>query len=529
MYESNSEQLRAQLAAAPKQPGVYHFRDADGVTLYIGKAVNLFNRSRSYFLNYRKLDPRLQLMVEAADSVEYVTVENELEALLLEANLIKKYEPRYNVRMTDDKTYIWVKVFTQMDYPTVRIVRKRLSDGADYFGPYPETTPVRRMLRNLRKLFPYRTCDGKLILLEDGSVSPTENKPCFYYHLGLCSGACIGKQSREDYRKIINALKQFLRSEHKDLKQQLRGQMEAFSEARQYEDAALVRDQLRDLEYISQPSRIDDQMDEIELKQLEGNAVQLLVKELTQLGFNFGTPEELASEEYAQQFKAECYDISNIQGTNAVAAMTVAVGGKLQRQLYRKFKIKTKDTPDDFAMLQETLTRRFSHFLDSEKLAKPDESFNQLPQLLVIDGGKGQLSAVMQILAELWPQLPLPAGMTEIPVIGLAKKLEEIIYLRNGEFGSLKLRRRSPALKMLQRLRDEAHRFGITYHRKLRQHGMTASALDEIVGVGEVTKKRLIQAFGSSAGVKRAGIAEIRAIVRNKKLADQIKAALRTK
>lgn len=530
MYENIPPAIATQLAQAPKKPGVYIFRDQADEVIYVGKAVNLLNRSRSYFINYQRLDPRIQLMVDAARTLEYLVVDSEVEALILETNLIKKYLPKYNVMGTDDKNYLWVKIHSAKDFPIVQFVREKKEDGADYFGPFPDKAPVKRMLKHLRRIFHYRTCTR---IIEERElrggqkiIYSSDPKPCLYFHLGLCSAPCTTTISKVDYRQDINNLKRFFRSEQAELKKQFEQEMKELAQQQKFEQAAAVRDQLKDLEYLTKYTFVKDNFDDELLKQQKEevaiSGVKELVTRLETAGLVINTSTE------PEQFRIECYDISNIQGTNATSAMVVAIGGKPVSLLYRKFKIRSKSTPDDFAMLEETLARRLKYLVPSlaAKLKKQDESFIQMPQLLVIDGGKGQLSSVLQVLNQYEAKYQL-----SLPAIGLAKKQEEIVIPQyDGEgklsFRLLKINRRSPALKILQQIRDEAHRFGLGYHRLLRSKGMAYSQLDLIPGVGEVTRKRLILAFGSIAGVKKAKLEDIVSVVKNRNTAYKIKKLL---
>jgi excinuclease ABC subunit C len=513
MYEKISTTLQDQLKAAPKLPGVYMFFSESGERLYIGKTVNLYNRSNSYFQNYQRLDPRLQLMVENAYRVEYITVDNEVEALLLETNLIKKYDPKYNVLLTDDKNYVWVKIFSKMDFPIIKIVREKFDDGADYFGPYPAKRPILRLLKGIRRLFPYRSCT-RVIEMRGDEIYSSNPKPCLYYDLGLCNAPCTKNIPVKEYRQMVSALKRFLRSEHDDLKKELEQSMRELSAVMEYEAAAKARDRLRDLQYLTQFSLVDEGVDDDSIRQRQSQRESTGLKTLLERLEIDPASKDLSG------FRIECYDISNIQGTNATAAMVVSLGGKLSKSDYRKFKIKTKDSPDDFAMLQETLTRRLKYLLEDGS-SQSNSSFNNWPGLIVIDGGKGQLSSVVEILNSYGGQI------SQIPVVGLAKKDEEIflpVAQAGGQLGfkRVKLSRHSPALHIVQQLRDEAHRFGLGYHRTLRSKAMIANPLDDIPGVGEVTKKNLLLAFGSIAGIKKASVADIEAVVRNKSTARKI-------
>lgn len=529
--------IAKKFAKAPKKPGVYIYRDANNEVIYVGKAVNLSNRSRSYFVNYKRLDPRIQLMVDNARDIEYLTVDSEVEALILETNLIKKYLPKYNVMGTDDKNYLWVKIDTNKDFPIVRFVREKHDDGADYFGPFPDKAPIKRMLKTVRRIFPYRTCsrvieERPVVNAKAGSdasavkVYSSDTKPCLYFHLGLCAAPCTTALSKDEYRQSINNLKRFFRSEHAALKKQLEQEMKELSGNQNYEKAAVVRDQLKDLEYLTKYTLVRDNFDDVILKQQKQQVAQQgvveLVSRLEAAGLVVNKSTASAS------YRIECYDISNIQGSNATSAMVVSIGGKPVSKLYRKFKIKTKTTPDDFAMLKETLNRRLKYLVPAlvNKVKKRDESFEQMPDLLVIDGGKGQLSSVLKVMNEYEAYYGL-----SIPTIGLAKKQEEIfIPSYDGEgklsFKVVHISKRSPALRILQQIRDEAHRFGLGYHRLLRSKGMTYSQLDLIPGVGEVTRKRLILAFGSVDGIRKAKLADIEAVIKNRNTAYKIKKLL---
>jgi excinuclease ABC subunit C len=533
MYKNIPAPLRKQLDSAPKNPGVYMFRNEKHEVIYVGKAVNLANRSRSYFANFKRLDPRIQTMVKEACDIDYLVVDNEVEALLLESNLIKKYVPYYNRVGKDDKSYLWIKIFSQMDFPRVTTVREKQNDGSDYFGPYPNVMPVRRMLKYLRKIFKYRTSTRTVEVRKNKQgknyVYTSDPSPCFYYHLGLCSGACMGKQSKSEYRKQINDLKKFLRSEHQDLKKKYKKQMQNFAQNKQYEKAAEMRDKLFDLEYITKYSLIDESIDDITLKQRQISTNQQGIIELVK---KLKIPKLHVNKQTVKRFRIECYDISNIQGTNATSSMVVSVGGSLQNNQYRKFKIRSKQSPDDFLMLQETLQRRLKYLikvLKTKRSKNQDRSFLSRPDLIVIDGGKGQLSSVLKILHSFEKNYDI-----KIPVIGLAKKNEEIFvpeYAEGNEntkinFRLVKINRRSPSLKVIQQLRDEAHRFGLGYHRLLRSKSMVYSELDLIPGVGKVTKQSLIKAFGSVQGIKKAKLQDIQTVVKNKKTAFTLKKLL---
>lgn len=489
LLATKSQQFQDKVNNAPKEPGCYVYRNSEGTILYIGKAKRLINRVKSYFINYPKLDIKIQNMIDQATDIEFYTVDSEVEALILETNLIKKYLPKYNQLMTDDKNYSWVKFEKPIkglrDYPRVRIVRQKDDEKAEYFGPYPATLPLKNILKRIRKVFPYVSCNRRLIQVSENPVEVDTNNaiPCLYYHLGLCNAPCASLESKQDYMKNYNNIKKFFRGEKVDILRDLERDMGIYSKNYEYEKAAEVRDKINDIKYVVRSVSLDNNVDDVvvsELKEQEReNAVKHLIEELKFSG------EKL---KFHNNFRIECYDISNIQGTNAVGAMTVMINGKLRPDLYRRFRIRMKNEPNDFAMLQEVLGRRFRHlakkynqaFDENEgqtKELEEDESFSQMPDLIIIDGGKGQLASTYRILRNFNLH-------NTIPIVGLAKREEEIFkYTKQfidpdfqdvtmKTFTRILLPRASEALYLVQRIRDEAHRFGITYHRKLRSKQM---------------------------------------------------------
>ncbi len=507
ILKTKSKNFQEKVKNAPTSPGCYIYYGKNKKPIYVGKAKILKNRVKSYFANFYKLDKRIQLMVENAHNVEFFEVDSEFESLILENNLIKKYRPKYNVMLRDDKSYIYVRFekkrkpsqglptkFTYyQDYPSVSIVRQPFNDKADYFGPYPESVPVKRVLAKLRRVFPY--CSASRGVYQESArpleVASKNKKPCFYFHIGLCKGACAGLESKEEYNKRFSNIKKFFEGKKGVLIEEMETKMKNLVKDLDFEEAAQLRDQINDLKYVGTNISIGREVDDIIVDDLKtkqrNNAVDDLIAEL-----------EFSNEKLKNHegFKIECYDISNIQGTNAVGAMTVMVDGKLRKDLYRKFKIRMKNEPNDFAMLQEVLTRRFKHiifqnqkeWLEAEgelpkdliqraKNWKVDESFSVKPDLIIIDGGKGQLASTYKILYNF--------GLhNDIPMVGLAKKEEEIFKLKDqfnddyvainnsSEFVRILLPRRSESLFLVQRIRDEAHRFGITFHRNLRSKKM---------------------------------------------------------
>lgn len=524
----HNEKLLEKLKELPHLPGCYIWKNSDGEILYIGKAVSLKNRVNSYINNYNRLDPKIRMMVDQVADVEWHTVDSEVEALILETNLIKKYRPKYNKLMKDDKSYSYVMIDWYHDYPSVKIVREQDDKKAEYFGPYPSRFPIFKVLRRLRKVYPY--CEHLPNQLKNSKsqitnfkVQTTDMKPCFDYHIGLCSGVCAGIVTKEEHRRNITGIRRFFQGKKLDMIEDLKKDMADYSKQMDFEKAAHLRDRISDLEYVTQRIRIDKDMDEEKLEQMKDELSRRALTELVEkLGFEHLDPNK-------PDFKIECFDISNIQGTNAVGSMVVSVNGKPAKNLYRKFKIQTKQTPDDFQMMREVLTRRLKRYLNKEeKDHKTDESFDVLPDILIVDGGKGQLSAAFGILLELGLE-------KELPLIGLAKREEEIFYIKDIDlkdwhnskeaidFGRIKLPKRSEALYLIQRIRDEAHRFGITFHRKLRGKASTKSILDDVKGVGKVVRKKLLDAFGSVDGIKKATEEELLTVVRNKNTVKNIK------
>lgn len=477
--KTKSEQFIQKVLTAPTNPGCYLYLDANGDVLYVGKAKNLKNRVKSYFTNYKKLDLRIQAMLQNALDIQLIIVDSEFEALILENNLIKKYSPKYNILLRDDKNFSYIKVEKPIkgvrDFPRIRTTREKDDNNAIYYGPYPDTLPLKNIIKRLRRVFPYVSCNRRLVQVSQDPLKVDTNNPvpCLYYHIGLCQAPCASLVSKEEYAKNFKNIIKFLDGRKYEIIQELEKEMQVASKEMNYENAARIRDRINDIKYVTQNIKIDRDVDDV--------IVDKLKKEQREQGINnliveLGFPSDKLVNHTG--FKIECYDISNIQGTNAVGAMTVMVDGELRPDLYRRFKIKSKKTPDDFAMLQEVLSRRFKHFLlDSYKEEEKDESFSVLPDLIIIDGGKGQLASTFTILKNF--------GLADkVPIVGLAKREEEIFKvqwqfntddwpdLALKRFKRIYLPRKSESLFLVQRIRDEAHRFGITFHRKLRSKQM---------------------------------------------------------
>lgn len=404
--------------------GVYLFKDKNAKVIYIGKAIDLYQRVASYFSGAQPL--KTAAMVAKITQVETIVVESELEALILEANLIKKYLPFFNVRLTDDKDYLYIAI-TKEDLPAGRqgfpkIITARLKDLKEvkkYFGPFPSSRTVRDTLKLLRRVFPWCSATQGQAL-----------RACFYYHLGLCSGACVGLINREDYNQIIKRFSKFLEGKKDELVEELIGEMKNKSEQQKFEEAAKIKKVLEGISYLTQINRTKLYLENPNFLQDEINlSLQQLQKDLNLPKL----PERI-----------ECYDISNISGKDATGSMVVLTQGDIDKSRYRKFKIKISGRPNDVAMHREMIKRRLKH---------PEWQF---PDLIIVDGGRGQARAVYH---------ELRAMNYELLVFGLAKRMEWL-YPPEGEI--IKLPKRNLSLKLLQKIRDESHRFAISYHRKLR-------------------------------------------------------------
>ncbi|WP_106004129.1 excinuclease ABC subunit UvrC [Neomoorella humiferrea] len=581
--------LEEKLARLPDHPGVYIMRDAQGEIIYVGKAASLKKRVRSYFRGQHP--PRTQVMVEKIADIEYILTDNEVEALILECNLIKEHRPRYNVSLKDDKSYPYIKITLQEQFPRLQITRSLVRDGSRYFGPYTNVGALRETLKILRSLFPVRTCRETPLQFR--------SRPCLNAHINRCLAPCSGRVNQEVYRQAVDNIILFLEGKHTALIKELKEQMTAAAERLEFEKAARLRDQLRAVEevcarqkitaaggdedadavafaregeaalgliffsrngkvigrdhffltgteglsrgevmaallkeYYSRGVEIPPQIllhDEPEdaetiaswLGRLRGGRVELKVPKrgsklkLLQLvhenAVNLLQEHLLARQRQEEGGKAalmelqqalglprlprrmEAYDISNFQGSSAVGAMAVFVDGRPLTSAYRRFQIKTVKAPNDFASLQEVLTRRF------RRAAEGDARFAELPDFVLIDGGLGQLHAAREVMAA--------QGVAAIPTFALAK--EEELLFREGSPEPIRLPRDGRALKLLQHLRDEVHRFAITYHRQKREKSAYRSVLDDIPGVGPKRKRALLRHFGSVERISRATLEEL--------------------
>lgn len=407
----------------PHKPGVYIYKDSAGKILYVGKAIDLYHRVASYFSNGRTENLRIEALVGKIYSIDTIIVQSELEALILEANLIKKYLPAFNIRLTDDKDYLYIAV-SKEDFPKVITARKKdLKTMKRYWGPFPSSGTVRTTLKSLRRVFPW--------CANPQSGKKTRQRPCFYHHLGLCPGPCVGAISRQDYNKIINRFSKFMDGKKNELIEELNKEMMQASRKQEFEEAQKIMKTMEGIEYLTQVNRTNLYLENPNFLEDERKvALETLKKDLNL--------EKLPE-------RIEGYDISNIQGKEATGSMVVLTNGEIDKSQYRKFKIKISGKPNDVGMHREMLARRLKH------------REWPLPDLIIVDGGRAQARAASSILHTTYYILP---------IFGLAKRMEWL-YPPEGEI--VKLSRKSLSLKLLQKLRDEAHRFAITYHRKL--HG----------------------------------------------------------
>ncbi|MDZ7786038.1 MAG: excinuclease ABC subunit UvrC [Candidatus Saccharibacteria bacterium] len=477
--------LEEKLAQLPTTPGVYFHKNAAGEIIYIGKAANLRGRVRQYFQKSRGRDPKTEALVAEIRDIDWREVETELDALFLEAELIRRYMPQYNILLRDDKSLAYVRVSHKSKHPTVTITRRPLDDNADYLGPYHSALTVKRALKALRKIFPYSTHKG---------VVP--KRACLQAHLGLCPGLEADMAPLGEYRANLKKLTKYLRAERVQVMRELEKEMKESAKKSQFEKAAKLRNQLFALRHLSRQIVFSDS-ESLDISKDYG------LRDLQKLLNLPAVPRRI-----------EGYDVSHQHGTDNVASMVVFTAGIPDKSAYRKFKLRIPGN-NDFAHMHEALSRRL----------KPRYIKNWgKPDLILIDGGKGQLSSAIKACEE--------AGI-EIPMIGLAKREEEIIMhvnsrvvlsdkeLKNqsgfvrkeGEFLVGELPKTSHIVKLLQRIRDESHRFAVSYHSSLKQKRQTASILEEIPTIGPATRKKLTKAFGGFRGVVRARRADLEKVV----------------
>jgi len=478
--------IEKKLETLPDLPGVYKFLNDKNEILYVGKALSLRKRISSYFKTDISQRPRIVQMMPLVRDIQVIETNNEIEALILESALIKKHTPYFNTDLKDDKSYAWIYINTKDEIPTVRIVRS-LNKGeyskGKLFGPYPSGLSVKRVYSYLRKLYPFCTC---------------KNKDCassLYFHIGLCPGPYAGAITKKEYRKNINNIIKFLAGKQQNHIKRIEREMKAYSKEEEFEKAKQLRDRINDLKYIGQDidfTYYDD------TESYESKRTKARKSSFNTLAIDLGI---------SNLERIECFDISNMQGKHAYGSMVVATNGELNRSEYRIFKVKSINTPNDFEMLREVLHRRFKYT-------------ENLPQLVLIDGGKGQLNAVRDFV-------PL-----NIVLMGISKgkhlkrqgkRLQDEYWISNGK-DILQFDIDSP--EILIDLRNEAHRFAITHYRKESIKQSRSSQLDKIEGVGVKRRKELIKRFGDIQSIKKATLEEINQVVRNSKVAKEIKTTL---
>ncbi len=603
--KKNNRSIEEQLSTLPTTSGVYQFFDIDGKYLYIGKAKNLRNRVRQYFQQSRSRDARIDALVGKIDTIELIATNTEIDALMLEANLIKSKKPYYNVLMKDGKTYPYI-VITKENYPRVFVTRNIIRDGSRYFGPYTDTTRMRNALKIARDIFKIRSCN---YAISDEFIRKKKIRVCLDYHIKKCEGPCEGLVSENNYNQMIDNVAQLLHGKTSKLLKQMNEQMFAFANEQKFEEATQMRNQIRTLDvYVNQQKIVDIELHDrdfisIAIEKENACGVVIIIREGKLIGrqhfyltnlqdktYNelleifveryymndVEIPREIILEEELQNSKfiiewleskrrdqvsllipkggkmkellkmskkngeyllneflllkikqkdfipnslksiqrdlrltspprrIECFDISHIQGSETVASMVQFVDGKPKKGEYRRFKIETSEENkiDDFASMREVVFRRYNRIKNEELL---------FPDLIIIDGGKGQLSSAMESLEKL---------ELKIPIISLAKRLEEV-FLPN-ESDPFQIPRTSSSLRIFQQIRDEAHRFAVTYHRLLRDKRTLQTELDLINGVGKKKAKELLETFGSVQGVKFATTEQIEEVV-GEKIAERIK------
>lgn len=590
--------LEEKVDQVPDRPGVYLYKDTKGQVIYIGKAASLRSRVRSYFQESRARDPKTDALVGQIRDLDYIVTSNELEALILESNLVKKHRPRYNIILRDDKHYPFLRLTINEDFPRLVVARRVQKDGAAYFGPFYPATAMRQTLRLVRQLFPLRTCRIRI----DGTLA----RPCLQYYIHRCNAPCTGWETHEGYAKTVRLVQRFLEGHNDDLAMELTREMEAAASALRFERAAGLRDQIQALNTVRERQKIisteeADQDIVGVVRQGPDACVQLFFVRKGRLmgresfffdrvsGWSSGEilsafvrqfysrdvtppaeillseepPEAALSAEWlgrrregrvelhapqrgkkrelvamaeenaalalqthllargsrlqvvldeleralnlpAPPHRIEGFDISTIQGSETVASMVVWQDGEMKKDDYKRYKIRTVAGTDDFAAMREVLTRRYGRALEGEGV---------FPDLILLDGGRGQLSAGMKALEDL--------GLDYLPIASLAKRAEEVYTPERLQ--PLVLDMGSPALQALQKIRDEAHRFAISYHKKLRERRTISSVLDQIPGVGPMVRTSLLKTLGSAKVVREASVAELAAVPKvTPKLAQRI-------
>ena len=610
--------IEEELKKLPSLPGVYIMHDKHDAIIYVGKAISLKNRVRQYFQKSRNLGIKKEQMVEQIERFEYIVTDSELEALVLESNLIKEHKPKYNTMLKDDKNYPFIKVTTGEEFPRIMTARSMKKDKSKYFGPYTSAGAVKDVIELTRKLYHLRTC-SRVLPRDIG-----KERPCLYYHIKQCYGPCQGYVSKEAYREQVDALLEFLNGNHKNVLKDLEEKMYQASEEMRFEDAAQYRDLMQSVERIGEKQKITDHpgedkdiialaeegldavvqvffvrdgkligrdhfymktvpgdtrsmilssflkqfyagtpfipreimiQDEIEdqdliaqwLESRKGKKVRIVVpkkgtkEKLVELAYQnaklvlrqdkerikreegrtIGAVKEISQLLGMENItRIEAFDISNISGFQSVGSMIVYEKGKPKRSDYRKFRIKGVKGPNDYASMEEVLTRRFVHGMNeqeergNQQLEQDYGSFTRFPDLIMMDGGRGQVNIALEVLAKL---------NLEIPVCGMVKDDKHRtrgLYFHNQE---IPISRDSEGFKLITRIQDEAHRFAIEYHRSLRSKGQVHSILDDIPGIGPARRKALMKHYKGLEGIKEASVEELSQIESmNEKAAKQV-------
>ncbi|MCR2019783.1 excinuclease ABC subunit UvrC [Blautia pseudococcoides] len=599
--------IEEELKKLPARPGVYIMHDADDTIIYVGKAISLKNRVRQYFQGSRNLGVRKEQMVEQIARFEYIVTDSELEALVLECNLIKEHTPKYNILLKDDKTYPFIKVTVGEDYPRIQIVRRVKKDKSRYYGPYSSAMAVKDVVELTTKLYRLRTCSRNL------PRDIGKERPCLYHQIHQCDAPCQGYISKEDYKKKVDELLDFLNGNHKEILKELEEKMLAASQEMNFEDAAQYRDLIQSVKRIGERQKITDQhgedkdvvavaqdgedavaqvffirggkligrdhfylkvakedpraqivssflkqfyagtpfipkeimiQEEIEdrevisqwLEKRKGRKVHIRIpkkgtkEKLVELaqrnaelvlnqdkerikreeGRTIGAAKEIAGMMGLPQMeRIEAYDISNISGFQSVGSMIVYEKGRPKRSDYRKFRIKSVQGPNDYASMEEVLTRRFVHGLDEQEARRKESldeefgSFTRFPDLIMMDGGRGQVNIALEVLGKLNLQIPV-CGMVKDD-----KHRTRGLYYNNKE---IPIDRNSEGFKLITRIQDEAHRFAIEFHRSLRSKGQVHSILDDIPGIGPARRKALMKQFPGPDKIKEASVEELKAV-----------------
>ncbi len=483
--------LKQKLETIPNKPGIYKFIDKRKNILYVGKATNLRNRVSSYFNNSVQERPWVVTMMPLVKDIQVIETDNEVEALILESSLIKKYKPKYNSDLKDDKSYAWIYITTRDEYPTVKIVRnisKNELKKGKIFGPYPNGSSVKVLFNYLRKLYPFCNC-----------CKPLDPRPSIYFDLGLCPGPYHGYISKEKYMENINNIINFLKGKKKNTIKELEQTMKIYSIEQKYEEAKELRDKIDDLKYLNSNIRYSYENTGETYLEKRKEALRKSLENISQ-DLNVPIPERI-----------ECYDISNIQGKNAYGSLVVADNGEIQRSMYRIFKIKGKNTPDDFEMLKEVLLRRLKNIG-----MNADETLSQSPDLILIDGGKGQLGKLKNLIP------------SDITLLGISKgkrlkrrgkrQIDEFWLRENEDIKQVKIKNPN----ILINLRDEAHRFAISHFRNAKRKDVSKSELENITGVGDKRRKLLIKEFKSIENIKKQSVEGLNRVVKNRKIAEEI-------